>query len=139
MISCLSQQYSDPYLSPTTPTLPLPSVSLIGALLAYQYMPLASLNLPAILVFSLLSTLLPTDPLLLSSSTTPPDYLGTDQLSTNVCYLSTPSYNDCDYHRSLPHTTSYLGSIGSHDHHISQLVSSRSPSSFDLNCSFLIQ
>ena len=72
MISCLSQQYSDPYLSPTTPTLPLPSVSLIRALLAYQYMPLASLNLPAILVFSLLSTLLPTDPLLLSSSTTPP-------------------------------------------------------------------
>ena len=72
LISCLSRHYSDPYLSPTAPTLPLPSVSLIGVLLAYQYTHLASLNLTAILAFSLLSTLHPTNPLPLPGSTTPP-------------------------------------------------------------------
>ena len=76
LISYLSRQYSDPYLSPTVPTLPLPSVSLIGVLLAYQYTHLASLNLTAILAFSLLSTLHPTNPLPLPGSTTPPQLSG---------------------------------------------------------------
>ena len=48
VISCLSWQYLDLHLSPTAPTLPLPLVSPIGALLAYQYTHLAPLNLPAI-------------------------------------------------------------------------------------------
>ena len=45
------------------PTLPLPSVSLIKALLANQYTYLVSLDLPTILAFSLPSTLLPANPL----------------------------------------------------------------------------
>ena len=92
MISCLSWQYSDLHLSPTAPALPLPSVSLIGVLSAYQYMHLTYLNLPAILAFSLPSALLPTDPLPLSGSITPPSYLGPDRPSTDVCYLLTMSY-----------------------------------------------
>ena len=98
LISCLSQQYSDLHLSPTAPTLLLPSVSPIGALSAYQYTPLASLNLPAILAFSLLSTLLPTDPLLLSGSTTPPNYPGPNHPFTNVCYPLISSHNDCGHY-----------------------------------------
>ena len=44
-------------------TLPLPSVSPIGALSADYYTYLISLDLLTILAFSLLSTLLPADPL----------------------------------------------------------------------------
>ena len=109
----------------------------IGTLLEVYYMTIATLLLPTIFTFSLLSALsfgpevyqLPP----------PPDYLSSDQPSTNICYPSLSSYNDCGHHRSLPHTTSYFGSIGSHDHHVSQLASSRSPSSFDLDRSFLFQ
>ena len=72
MISCLSWQYLGLHLSPTALTLPLPLVSPIGVLLAYRYTHLTSLNLPAILAFSLPSTLLLTNPLLLPGSTTPP-------------------------------------------------------------------
>ena len=69
----------------------------------------------------------------------PPDYLSSDQPSTDICYPSISSYNDCGHHRSLPHATSYFGSIGSHDHRISRLASSGSPSSFDLDRSFLFR
>ena len=67
----------------------------------------------------------------------PPDYLSSDQPSTDVCYPSISSHNDCGYHWSLPHVTSYFGLIGSHDCHVSRLALSRSPSSFDLDRSFL--
>ena len=72
MISCLSWQYLDLHLPPTVPALPPPLISLISALLDVYYTTIATLNLPAILAFSLPSTLLPTDLLLLSGSTTPP-------------------------------------------------------------------
>ena len=69
----------------------------------------------------------------------PPNYLSSDQPSTDICYLSPLSYNNCGHHRSLPHATSYFRSIGSHDHRVSRLASSRSPSSFDLDRSFLFR
>ena len=69
----------------------------------------------------------------------PPDYLSSDQPSTDICYLSPLSYNNCGHHRSLPHTTSYFRLIGSHDHRVLRLVSSRSPSSFNLDRSFLFR
>ena len=113
LISCLSRQYSGLYLSPTLPTL-LPASDIsdrctIGGLL-HDYR-----NPP------------------------PTDYLSSDQPSTDICYPSISSYNDCGHHRSLPHATSYFGSIGSHDHRISRLASSGSPSSFDLDRSFLFR
>ena len=49
------------------------------------------------------------------------------------------SYNNCCYNQSLPHTTSYFRSIGSHKLPISRLTSSSPPSSFDPDCSFLIR
>ena len=140
MISCLSRQYSGLHLSPTASTLPLPSVSLIGALSADYYTYLVSLDLPTILEFSLPSTLLPVDPLLLLGSTTPVyRRLAHVPPSTGFYRPSISSYNDCGDNRSLPHATSYFGSIGSHDLPVSRLASSSPPSSFDLDCSFLIR
>ena len=140
MISCLSRQYSGLHLSPTASTLLLPSVSPIGVLSANYYMYLVSLDLPTILVFSLLSTLLPVDPLPLLGSTTPIyRRLAHVPLSTGFYRPLISSYNDCGDNRSLPYATSYFGSIGSHDLPVSRLVSSSPPSSFDLDCSFLIR
>ena len=140
LISCLSQQYSGLCLSPTVSTLPLPSVSPIGVLSADYYTYLVSLDLPTILAFSLLSTLLPVDPLPLLGSMTPIyRRLAHVPPSTGFYRPSTPSYNDCGDNQSLPHATSYFGSIGSHDLPVSRLASSSPPSSFDLNCSFLIR
>ena len=116
LISCLSWQYLDLHLSPTMSTLPLPSVSSIGVLLADQYTYLVALDLPTILAFSLLSTLLPVDPLLLLGSTTPVYHrLAYVPPSTGFYHPSISSYNNCGDNRSLPHTTSYFGSIGSHN------------------------
>ena len=140
VISCLSWQYLGLHLSPTVSTLPLPSVSPIGALSADQYTYLVSLDLPTILAFYLPSTLLLVDPLLLPGSTTPIYHrLTYVPLSTSFYRPSISSYNDCGYNRSLPHATSYFGSIGSHDLPVSRLASSSPPSSFDLDCSFLIR
>ena len=140
MISCLSRQYSGLHLSPTASTLPLPSVSPIGALSADYYTYLVSLDLPTILAFSLPSTLLPVDPLPLLGSTTPVyRHLAHIPLSTGFYRPSISSYNDCGDNRSLPHVTTYFGSIGSHDLPVSRLVTSSPPSSFDLDCSFLIR
>ena len=138
VISCLSRQYSGLHLSPTASTLLLPSVSPIGALSADYYTYLVSLDLLTILVFSLPSTLLPVDPLLLLGLMTLIYHcLAYIPLSTSFYRPSISSYNNCCYNQSLPHTTSYFRSIGSHDLPVSQLTSSRSPSSFDLDCSFL--
>ena len=140
MISCLSRQYSGLHLSPTASTLPLPSVSLIRALSADYYTYLVSLDLPTILAFSLLSTLLPIDPLPLLGSMTPVYHRRAYvPPSTSFYCPSILSYNDCGNNQSLPHTTSYFRSIGSHDLPVSRLTSSSPPSSFDLNCSFLIR
>ena len=68
----------------------------------------------------------------------PPNYLGPNWPSTNICYPSALSYNDCGHHQSLPHATSHFRLIGSHDHCVLQLTLSRSPSSFSLNRSFPI-
>ena len=109
VISYLSWQYLGLHLSPTTSTLPLPSVSSIGALLADQYTYLVALDLPTILAFSLPSTLLPVDPLLLLGSTTPVyHHLAYVPPSTGFYHPSILSYNDCGHYRSLPHATSYL-------------------------------
>ena len=140
MISCLSRQYSGLHLSPTTSTLPLPSVSPIGALSADYYMYLVSLDLLTILAFSLPSTLLPVDPLLLLGSMTPVYHRRAYvPPSTGFYHPSISSYNNCGDNQSLPHATSYFGSIGSHDLPVSRLASSSPPSSFNLNCSFLIR
>ena len=140
MISCLSRQYSGLHLSPTVSTLPLPLVSPIGALSADYYTYLISLDLLTILAFSLPSTLLPVDPLPLLGSTTPLyHHLAYVPLSIGFYRPSILSYNDCGHNRSLPHATSYFGLISSHDPPISRLASSSPPSSFDLNCSFLIR
>ena len=140
VISCLSRQYSGLHLSPTASTLPLPSVSPIGALSADYYTYLVSLDLPTILAFSLPSTLLPVDPLPLLGSMTPVYHcLAHVPPSTGFYRPSISSYNDCGDNRSLPPATSYFGSIGSHDLPVSRLASSSPPSSFDLDCSFLIR
>ena len=140
MISCLSRQYSGLHLSPTMSTLPLPSVSPIGVLSADYYTYLVSLDLSTILAFSLPSTLLPVDPLPLPGSTTLVyHHLAYVPLSTSFYHPSISSYNDCGYNQSLPCMTSYFGLIGSHNLPISQLTSSSPPSSFDLDCSFLIR
>ena len=140
MISCLSRQYLGLHLSPTMSTLPLPSVSPIRALLADYYTYLISLDLLTILAFSLPSTLLPVDPLPLLGSTTPLYHcLAYVPPSIGFYRPSILSYNDCGHNRSLPHVTSYFGSIGSHDPPVSRLASSSPPSSFDLDCSFLIR
>ena len=98
VISCLSWQYLGPYLSPTVPTLPLPLVSLIGALLTNQYTYLVSLNLLTILVFFLLSTLLPANPLLLPGSMTlVHHYLTHDLPSTGFYHPLILSHNDCSH------------------------------------------
>ena len=116
LISCLSQQYSGLCLSPTASTLPLPSVSPIGVLSANQYTYLVSLDLPTILAFSLPSPLLPVDPLPLLGSMTPIYHrLAYIPPSTGFYHPSISSYNNCGDNRSLPHTTSYFGSIGSHN------------------------
>ena len=136
MISCLSRHtWVSTYLLLCLLCSLLP-ISPIGALLEVYYTTITTLLLPTIFAFSLLSTLsfgpevyqLP-----------PPDYLSSDQPSTDICYPSISSHNDCGHHQSLPHATSYFRLIGSHDHHISQLVSSGSPSSFNLDCSFLFR
>ena len=99
VISYLSWQYLGLYLSPTTSTLPLPSVSSIGVLLADQYTYLIALDLPTILAFSLLSTLLPVDPLLLLGSTTPVYHrLAYVPPSTGFYHPSILSYNDCGHY-----------------------------------------
>ena len=140
LISCLSRQYSGLHLSPTASTLPLPSVSPIGALSAEYYTYLVSLDLPTILAFSLPSTLLPVNPLPLLGSTTPVyRRLAHVPPSTGFYHPSISSYNDCGDNRSLPHTTSYSGSISSHDLPVSRLASSSPPSSFNLDCSFRIR
>ena len=140
VISYLSWQYLGLHLSPTMSTLPLPSVSSIRALLADQYTYLVALDLLTILVFSLLSTLLPVDPLLLlGSMTLIYHHLAYVPLATSFYYPSISSYNDCCYNRSLPHVTSYFRLISSHDLPISQLTSSSPPSSFNPNYSFLIK
>ena len=128
------------FLCATASTLPLPSVSPIGVLSADHYMYLVSLDLPTILAFSLLSTLLPVNPLpLLGLTTLVYHHLAYVPPSTGFYYPSISSYNNCCYNRSLPHATSYFGSISSHDLPILQLTSSSPPSSFDPNCSFLIR
>ena len=140
MISCLSRQYSGLHLSPTTSTLPLPSVSLIGALSANYYTYLISLDLPTILAFSLPSTLLPVDPLpLLGSMTLVYHHLAYIPPPIGFYHPLISSYNDCGNNRSFPHATSYFRSIGSHDLPILWLASSSPPSSFNLDCSFLIR
>ena len=140
MISCLSRQYSGLHLSPTASTLPLPSVSPIGALSADQCMYLVSLDLPTILAFYLPSTLLLVDPIPLPGSTTLVYHrLAYVPLSTGFYRPSISSYNDRGDNRAVPHATSYFGSIGSHDLPVSRLASSSPPSSFDLDCSFLIR
>ena len=79
-------------------TLPLPLVSPIGVLSANYYMYLISLDLPTILAFSLLSTLLPVDPLLLlGSMTLIYHHLAYVPLATSFYYPSISSYNDCCY------------------------------------------
>ena len=84
-----------PYCTYSAPTFGIPNWSTIGLPVHTPCTPQS----PSYLAFSLLSTLCPTNPLLLPGSTTPPpDYLGTDQLSTNICYPSTPSYNDHGHH-----------------------------------------
>ena len=96
VISCLSRQYSGLHLSPTASTLPLPSVSPIGALSADYYTYLISLDLPTILAFSLPSTLLPVDPLPLLGSMTPVYHrLAYVPLSIGFYRPSILSYNDC--------------------------------------------
>ena len=139
MINCLSWQYSGLHLSPTTSTLPLPSVSPIRALLADYYTYLISLDLPTILAFSLLSTLLPIDPLLLLGSMTLVYHrLAYVPPSIGFYRPLILSYNNCGNNQSFPHVTSYFGSIGSHNLPVSQLASLSSPSPFNLDCSFLI-
>ena len=86
------------FLCATASTLPLPSVSPIGVLSADHYMYLVSLDLPTILAFSLLSTLLPVDPLPLLGSMTPVyHHLAYVPLSTSFYHPSISSYNDCGY------------------------------------------
>ena len=140
LISCLSRQYSGLHLSPTASTLPLPSVSPIGALSADYYTYLISLDLLTILAFSLPRTLLPVNPLpLLGSTTLVYHRLAYVPPSTGFHHPSISSYNDCGDNQLLPHATSYFGSIGSHDLPVSRLTSSSPPSSFNLDCSFLIR
>ena len=99
VISYLSWQYLGLHLSPTTSTLPLPSVSSIRALLADQYIYLIALDLPTILAFSLLSTLLPVDPLLLLGSTTPVYHcLAYVPPSTGFYHPLILFYNDCGHY-----------------------------------------
>ena len=136
----LSWQYSGLHLSPTASTLHLPSVSPIGALSANYYMYLISLDLLTILAFSLPSTLLPVDPLpLLGSTTLVYHCLAYVPPSIGFYRPSISSYNNCGDNQSFPHMTSYFGPIGSHNLPVLRLVSSSPPSSFDLNCSFLIR
>ena len=138
VISCLSRQYSGLYLSPTLPTLlpasNIPDRCTIGGLI-HNYR-----NPPPTDYFRIFPTIHSIlQPGSLSTTPPPPDYLSSDQPSTNICYPSISSHNDCGHHRSLPHATSYFRSIGSHDHRVSRLASSRSPSSFDLDRSFLFR
>ena len=134
VISCLSRQYSGLYLSPTLPTLlpasDIPDRCTIGCLLHdYRNPPTNYFR-----IFPTIHSILQP----WSLSTTPPNYGSSDQPSTDVCYPSILSHSDCGHHRSLPHATSYFGSIGSHNHRVSRLASSRSPSSFNLDHSFLL-
>ena len=123
-----------PYCTYSTPTFSIPNWSAIG-------LPVHASHIPQSLsYFSIFPAIYPTSyqPSTITWLNYPPSHLGSDQPSTNSCYPSISSYNNCGHYQSLPLTTSYFGSISSHNYCVSQLASLRSPSSFGLNHSFPI-